>query len=698
MPVENKNSLSEAKSPYLLQHADNPVHWFPWGDEAFEIAKKEDKPIFLSIGYATCHWCHVMAHESFEDETVAELMNQAFINIKVDREERPDIDNSYMHVCQMLTGRGGWPLTIIMTPDKKPFYAATYIPKSGRQGQPGMLELIPRLDHLWKEERKRIHGSAQEITQAFQESIQPDSSGSLPDDILSKTYTQLEQTFDSIHGGFGSAPKFPTPHTLTFLLRYGHQFDEPNAIAMTEQTLTKMRRGGLFDHVGGGFHRYSTDQKWLLPHFEKMLYDQAMHLMAYTEGWQLTGNPLFKQTVEQNTEYLTRDLQHNGGAFFSAEDADSEGEEGTFYVWTIDEMRDVLSAADAELAIEIYKLQKEGNYTDESTSHRTGKNILYRTKSIAELAKERNLDEAQLRKKLNDIKQQLFEVREQREHPFLDDKILTDWNGLAIAALAKAGRAFNRLEYIDEAERVADFIFENLSKENDQLLHRWRNGEAAIEGTADDYAFVIWGLIELYEATFKTEYLQKAVNLNELFIETHWDDNSGGFFFTGSGSEELLGRKKEYFDSALPSANSAAMINLLRLGRITAKPEWEEKAEQIANSIAKQAAQAPASFTQLLQAYLWVTQPSFEIVIAGESETGDTQLFLDQVNQHYLPNEVVVLNSPDDDKIRELAPYTEHQTMQDGKTTVYVCRNYSCEKPTHDADRMMELLANPSDG
>lgn len=690
----SRNNLSESQSPYLLQHADNPVHWFSWGDEAFAEARKQDKPIFLSIGYATCHWCHVMAHESFEDDSVAKLMNEAFINIKVDREERRDIDNTYMHVCQMLTGRGGWPLTIVMTPDKKPFYAATYIPKSGRQGQPGMMELVPRLSHLWNNERRKINGSAQEITQAFQQSIQPESSTALPDDILPKTYTRLEQTFDHDHGGFGSAPKFPTPHILTFLLRYGHQFEEKKAVEMAKITLTKMRLGGLFDHLGGGFHRYSTDPRWLLPHFEKMLYDQAMQLMAYTEGWQVTGKPLFKQTVEQIADYLIRDLQDTNGCFYSGEDADSEGEEGTFYVWTTHEIREVLSSADAELAIEVFNLNEKGNFADESTGRQTSKNILHHTKSMQELAKERDLKENGLRERLKTIRKKLFDVRKKRERPFLDDKILTDWNGLTIAALAKAGRTLGNEKFIQEAERAVAFIFEQLTQEDGHLLHRYREGEAAIEGTADDYTFLIWGLIELYEATFKTEYLQKAVSLSELFIASHWDEENGGFYFTAEGSEELLGRKKEYFDSALPSANSVAMMNLLRLGRMTANTQWEEKADKIARSTSEQTGQASTSFTQLLQAHLWATTPSYEIVIAGERQNLDVQDMIQRLYKMYLPNAVLLINDAQDSGLQKLAPYLKHQPMKDGKATAYVCRNYSCEEPTHDVERMMELLSH----
>src|SRR5699024_616417 len=573
MDPNHQNNLAGESSPYLLQHAHNPVDWYPWGAEAFEKARQEDKPVFLSIGYATCHWCHVMAHESFEDEAVAALMNNSFINIKVDREERPDIDNTYIRVCQILTGRAGWPLTILMTPEKKPFYAATYIPKTGRQGQPGMMELLPRLIQLWDEERNKIHESALEITRAFQQSIEPQNSQALPDTILKDTVDKLSQQFDRVHGGFGGQPKFPMPHTLSFLLRYSHAFDDEEAKVMAEKTLTGMRRGGLFDHIGGGFHRYSTDPKWLLPHFEKMLYDQAIHLLAYTEGYQSTGNPLFKQTSEEIAGYLLRDMQDDNGGFYSAEDADSEGEEGTFYVWSVEEVRKILSVADAELAIEVFNMQEDGNYADESTGKRTGKNILHRTKTLAELADERNLDEKMLRQKLGHIKEQLFEAREKRERPFLDDKILTDWNGLIIAALAKACRTLNHNHYITQAERAANIIFDQLTTEKGRLLHRYRKGEAQVAGTADDYAFLIWGLLELYESTFATDYLKKAVDLQEVFLQSHWDEEHSGFFLTSTESEQLLGHKKEYMDNSLPSGNSVAAMNLLRLGRITATPE-----------------------------------------------------------------------------------------------------------------------------
>lgn len=686
------NRLAKEKSPYLLQHADNPVNWYPWGEEAFEKAKKEDKPIFLSIGYATCHWCHVMAHESFEDEEIAGIMNRAFVNIKVDREERPDIDNTYMTVCQMLTGSGGWPLTIIMTPEKKPFYAATYIPKSGRYGRPGMRELIPRINGLWENDREKVYNSAEEIIQAFQKSNKQESGEGLTSDIMEKAFQNYSRDYDTNKGGFGSSPKFPSPHNLMYLLRYWKYSGNDQALNMVTTTLEEMRRGGLFDQVGFGFHRYSTDSDWLVPHFEKMLYDQAMLVMAYTEAWQATGNNRFRQTADKTIEYVLRDMQNSQGAFYSAEDADSEGEEGKFYVWGMDELRDVLPSADAELAIEVFNVTEKGNYVDEASRQRTGKNILHLTNPTENLAEERNLSTEEFKKKLNDIRNKLFQKREDRIRPLLDDKILTDWNGMMIAALAKAGRAFNNQNYISEAERAYNFVREKLLQDNSKLLHRFRDGESAISGHADDYAFLIWGILELYEATFKTNYLKEAVDLNNAFIENFWDEKQGGFYFTGEGSEELLGRKKEVYDGAIPSGNSVALSNLLRIGRITADTELEDKADELIRLYSSQVKQAPTGFGQLLQGVYFALSQSYEIVIAGSKENELVKEMLNRVHSKFIPNKVIVLNEPEDKNIKKLAPYTKEQTPLKGKAAAYVCKNYSCEMPTGDPERMMELL------
>ncbi len=687
----NQNRLASESSPYLLQHADNPVDWYPWGEEAFQKAQKEDKPVLVSIGYATCHWCHVMAHESFEDEGVASLMNKAFVNIKVDREERPDIDNTYMLVCQMLTGSGGWPLNVFLTPDKKPFYAATYIPREGRQGRPGMRELIPWISQLWENERDKITGSSEQIIDAFQKSNAFESGDRLGQDVLDKAYLQYEQQFDQQYGGFGSSPKFPSPHNLMLLLRYAKQNPNSEALPMVEKTLTKMRQGGLFDHVGWGFHRYSTDREWLVPHFEKMLYDQALLLMAYTEAWQLTKRVLFKKTADEIIAYLLRKMQDDSGGFYSAEDADSEGEEGKFYVWSVSEIREVLPMAEAELAIEVFNLTEEGNYQDEATGRRTAKNILHLTKSLGELADEREMSVEQLESTLESIHQKLLNARQDRVHPLLDDKILTDWNGLIMAALAKAGRAFGDENYIIQAERCWNFISSTMIKDG-KLKHRYRDGDVAIDAHADDYAFLIWGLLELYQTNFKSEYLQEAVSLNRQFIDKFWDDENAGFYFTSENAEELLGRKKEIYDGAMPSSNSVAMMNLLRLGRITGNTEWEEMADRSGKLFAKDIRKAPTGFGAALQSVSFATGDSQEIIIAGDSRNSGTQQMLDMLADHFLPGAVTILNDPKDDQIKELVSYLSEFDMQDGKPTAYVCQNYSCELPTTDPQKMIELV------
>ncbi len=686
-----KNRLKHSSSPYLLQHADNPVQWFSWGEEAFERAKQEDKPVFLSIGYATCHWCHVMAHESFEDEEIAALMNEAFINIKVDREERPDIDNTYMTVCQMLTGRGGWPLNVFLTPDKKPFYAATYIPKTGRQGRPGMQELIPWVSNLWENERENISNTSNEIAKAFQKSSKFKSSENVSTDILNEAYRQLNLKFDKKYGGFGSAPKFPSPHNVMLLLRYAKQNRSSEALLMAEKTLTQMRLGGLFDQIGFGFHRYATDQKWLVPHFEKMLYDQAMLLITYTEAWLLTKNELFKNTARQIVTYLLRKMQDEQGGFYSAEDADSEGEEGKFYVWGFYEIEETLTEEEAKFAIQAFNLSEEGNYNDEATGRATGNNILHLQKTVTELAADFGMKSSEFEAKLNSIRKKLLDERRKRVHPLLDDKILIDWNGLIIAALAKAGRAFGDSNYIRQAKKCYEFISNNLMMEGEELKHRWRRGDAAVSAYADDYAFLIWGLIELYEATFDAVYLQEALALNEKFIEGYWDEKEGGFYFTSEIGEKLLGRKKEVYDGALPSGNSVAIINLLRLGRMTGNVEWEEMADKMNALFSNQIKKAPAGFSFALQSVDFAAH-SKEVIIAGNKEGSETQNMLQSLNNSFLPNAVIILKDSNDAIIEKLAPFLSNFSIKNGKATAYVCKNYSCKQPTNSSEEMMNLI------
>ncbi len=524
------NRLINEKSPYLLQHAYNPVDWYPWGEEAFEKARNENKPIFLSIGYSTCHWCHVMAHESFEDEEVAGLMNRAFVCIKVDREERPDIDNIYMTVCQIILGRGGWPLNIIMTPGRKPFFAGTYIPKKSRFSQTGMLELVPRIEEIWDRQHEEVLDSAEKITSTIQNMISESAGEGIGEAIMEEAYDELLSSFDSEYGGFERAPKFPTPHKIFFLLRYWRRSGNPEALHMVEYTLDNMYRGGIHDHLGSGFHRYSTDNMWVVPHFEKMLYDQALIAIAYTENYQVTGKKLYKEAAEGILDYVLRDLTSPEGGFYCGEDADVEGEEGIYYLWTLEEIRNVLSPEDSELITKVFNLKEEGNFEEEIRGKKTGTNLLYMPRSLGSLAAELKISTDEIESRVKLVKEKLLEARNERKRPARDDKILTDWNGLMIAALAKGFQTFGEEKYLKAAEKAADFILKNFYSPDKRLLHRYRDGVAGISGTADDYAFLIHGLLELYEAGFELRYLKAALCLNRELLEHFWDPVHGGLY------------------------------------------------------------------------------------------------------------------------------------------------------------------------
>ncbi len=699
--MARQNRLAHEKSPYLLQHKDNPVDWYPWGEEAFERARAEDKPIFLSIGYSTCHWCHVMEHESFEDEEVAALMNDAFVSIKVDREERPDIDNLYMSFCQMMGGSCGWPLNVVMTPDKKPFFVATYIPKESRYGRPGMIELVPRLKQLWRERRADVEASAREITEALRKSpaAAPDASSSeLDAGTLREAFLQFSSRFDAEHGGFGTAPKFPSPHNLLFLLRYAHRSDEAAARVMVTRTLDRMRLGGIFDHVGFGFHRYATDAEWKLPHFEKMLYDQAMLAMAYTEAYQATGKATYAETAREIFTYVLRDMTAPEGGFFSAEDADSEGREGKFYLWTVDEVREVLGPDEAAFVIETFNMTPEGNFEDEATRQKTGENILYLKKPLDEIAAERGESAEAVRGRWEAARRKLFAHREKRVHPGKDDKVLTDWNGLMIAALAMAARALDAPaldapEYAEAARRAAAFIRTTMRTDDGRLLHRWREGDAALQANLDDYAFMVWGLIELYETTFDPAYLEEALALNDVILTHFRDDENGGFFFTPDDGEELLARQKELYDGAIPSGNSVAMYNLLRLSRLTGNTDFEAEAARVSAYAGGLVRRMPSGFAAFLIGLDLAVGPTFEVVVVGRPGAADTEAMLSALRSRYLPNAVVIFRPEGEaSAITRLAPYTATQHTLGGKATAYVCRNFVCNRPTTDIGKMLALL------
>jgi uncharacterized protein YyaL (SSP411 family) len=688
------NRLIHEKSPYLLQHAYNPVDWYAWGDEAFEKAKREDKPIFLSIGYSTCHWCHVMEHESFEDPEIAELMNEAWVSIKVDREERPDLDHIYMTICQMMTGGGGWPLNVILTPDRKPFFAGTYFPREARFGRVGMAELAPRIQELWKTRRGEVLESAGKVISALRQ-IPDDSPGDSPGkDVLDTACRQLTQRFDSEKGGFGQAPKFPTAHNMLFLLRYWKRTGDLDALKMVEKTLDFMRRGGIYDHIGFGFHRYSTDAEWLVPHFEKMLYDQALVAMTYTEAFQSTGKEEYAHTAREIFTYVLRDMTAANGGFYSAEDADSEGVEGKFYVWRLEELSSVLGDEEARFVARIFNFQASGNFREEATGRLTAANIPHTSKSNADLASGFGMSQEAFEERVEAARRKLFKVREMRVHPHKDDKILTDWNGLMIAALSKGAQVFDREDYAEAAKKAAEFVLSTLRDSSGRLLHRFRDGEAGLEAHVDDYAFFIWGLLELYETTFDVRWLQEALELNKDFVDRFWDPTVGGFYFTADDAETLLVRKKEAYDGATPSGNSVAALNLLRLGRITGAPDLERKADLITRAFSGNIRQIPSAYTQMLCALEFAVGPSYEVTIAGFSGAEDTGEMLRSLRRPFLPNKVVLFRPQQEESpgISGIAEFTKDQSTLDSHATAYVCLNYNCQMPTTAPDKMLELL------
>jgi uncharacterized protein YyaL (SSP411 family) len=686
------NRLVFEKSPYLLQHARNPVDWHPWGEAAFRRARDEDKPVFLSVGYATCHWCHVMERESFEDEEVAQALNRYFICIKVDREERPDIDKIYMDVTQAMTGSGGWPMTVLMTADQKPFFSGTYFPKFGRHGRPGMMDLVPQLGELWKTDRARVLAAADQITGALVEMNRGGSGPPLTGEALTLAFEQLAARYDSVRGGFSRAPKFPTPHHLTFLLRYEHRHDAPQARQMVETTLTHMRRGGLYDHIGFGFHRYSTDPEWRVPHFEKMLYDQALLLMAYVEAYQLTRNESFARTAREIAEYVARDLTSPEGGFYSAEDADSEGEEGKFYLWTAAEVEAVLGAEEAAVFNRVFNIRPEGNFRDEATGQASPRNIPHLDRSLSEHARTLGVEEDALGRRLEESRRRLFAARKQRIHPLKDDKILTDWNGLMIAALAQASAALGEPGYAQAAGKAADFVLTRLSDAGGRLLKRYRLGEAGLPAHLDDYAFMVWGLTELYQATFEPRHLREALRLNDLMIAHFRDGEGGGFFLTADDGEKLLVRAREIYDGALPSGNSVAALNLLRLARLTGRTEYDQEADGIFRVFSESVTRVPSGHTQLMNALDFAMGPSFEVVISSD---GLPDALINVLRGRYLPRQVALVRTggPDAAELAALAPFTEPLTPIDGKPTAYVCRNFACDLPTTDPEQMIRLLS-----
>jgi len=679
--MENRkpNRLIHQKSPYLLQHAYNPVNWYPWGEEAFEKARTLDLPIFLSIGYSTCHWCHVMAHESFEDTEVANLLNKEYVAIKVDREERPDIDSIYMSVCQALTGQGGWPMTIIMTPDKKPFFAGTYFPKNNRMGMPGLVTILERAVEAWKDSRESIMDVCAQITGSLTEQHaaleQIDYNH-----MITAAYELYKNSFDSMHGGFGTAPKFPSPHILSFLLRYWKLTGNEAALKMAEKTLDAMRRGGIYDHIGYGFCRYSTNRTWLIPHFEKMLYDNALLAIANLETYQATGNGSYAGTAAEIFSYVLRDMTSPEGGFYSAEDADSEDEEehmeeGRFYTWTPGEVRSVLGEGnDAERFMVLFDITGRGNFEGRSIPNTIKGSVPGSDLDFVE----------RCRKKL-------FESREKRKHPFKDDKILASWNGLMIAAMAMGGRILGDPTYTSAAEKAAEFIMSKLKNEEGRLLAVYRSEASPLKAYADDYAFMVWGLLELYETTYKPQYLQSAVKLNSSLLRLFWDDDTGGLFMYGSDSEQLISRPKEGYDGAAPSANSVSANNLIRLARLTGKYELEEKAHQIIKAFSGSIDAYPAGFSHMLNAAVMLEAGGHEVIVAGRPEEGATEL-INTLRQGFRPFTVTMHYNEAAEDLAKLVPHITDYSTIGGKAAAYVCRSFTCNRPATDAADLNELL------
>jgi len=688
------NRLVFEQSPYLRQHAANPVDWYPWGEEAFEQARVQDKPVFLSIGYSTCHWCHVMERESFADEEVAALLNEFFICIKVDREERPDIDEVYMAVTQAMTGAGGWPMTVLLTPEKKPFYAATYIPKRTRGGRPGMMDLIPSVGGAWKTQKDDILKSSEDIANQIALRIgQKANEKNLDAGTLDLAFSQLSGRFDEKNGGFGQGNKFPSAHQLTFLLRYWKRTGDARALSMVEKTLTAMRYGGIYDQVGWGVHRYSTDPEWLVPHFEKMLYDQAIAARAYLEAYQATGNDLYAETAREIFAYVARDMTSEEGAFYSAEDADSEGEEGKFYLWTVEEVEEVLGEEDAVVWFSVFSFEREGNFFDRVAGEKPGTNIAHMTNSIEDVAPELSTDSESLRPRLEAMRQKLFDRREKRVHPFKDDKVLTDWNGLMIGALALGAQALDEPEYAKAATRAADFILTDMRDEAGRLRHRFRQGEAGLPAHLEDYAYFVQGLLDLYEATFEIRYLRAAIELTDIMVADFRQPGEGGFYKAAAGGESFFIRPRAVYDGARPSGNAIAALDLFRLARMTGNTDYEAAANDILKFFSGTVAPGPSQHTAMLHALDFATGPAFEVVIAGERGSKDTRTMLAALRAGYLPNKVVVLRtSAEDDGLPELAPFTLHQKAIDGRATAYVCRNFACKAPTTTIEQMLEAL------
>lgn len=680
------NRLIYETSPYLRQHAHNPVDWYPWGPEAFERAKADDMPIHLSIGYSACHWCHVLAHESFENPETAALLNKYFINIKVDREERPDLDQIYMNAVQMMTRHGGWPMTVFLTPEGVPFYGGTYFPPEDRHNMPGFPRILLGVADAYRSRPDEVTETAASILEELRNMGQArESNEIITAEILDTAERNIARSYDPRYGGFGSAPKFPAAMNLEFLLRQYHRTGQSETLEMIENTCRKMAEGGMYDQLGGGFHRYSTDAKWLAPHFEKMLYDNALLSRLYLHVYQQTKDDFYKRIAEETLDYVLREMTDERGGFYSTQDADSEGHEGKFFVWTVDEVQEILGEEDGALFCAFYDVTENGNFE--------GKNILHVSRSLEEVAKEGGVTAESLQEVLERGRRELFEARERRIKPDRDEKVLTAWSGLMLASFAEAAAILERNDYRDAAEKNAQFVLENL-KRDELLLRTYKDNQAKLNGYLDDYAFFIDGLTTLYQATGRLRWLEEAQTLADRMLEEFWDNEDGGFFYTGKSHEELIVRSKDYFDNATPSGNSVAAEALLHLAALTANEDYSRKAVTIFRLLRDPLKRYSSAFGRLLCALDFYLSTPKEIAIIGEGESEETRDLLREVWSRYLPNKIVAQIDGDDKRAAEVVPLLRDRPMIDGRASAYVCEHYTCQQPVSSAAELARQLSS----
>lgn len=701
------NRLTHEKSPYLLQHADNPVDWFPWGQEAFDKARRDGKPIFLSVGYSTCHWCYVMESESFSDPAIAAIMNEHFVSIKVDREERPDIDRVYMSFVQATTGSGGWPMTVFLTPDLKPFYGGTYYPPDDRYGRRGLRTLLQRLHEAWTGQRNQIVESAEKATRFLQAQVSAaaaPAAAKLGLSVLDQTYGQIKGSYDPKQGGFGSAPKFPRPVVLNFLMRYYARTRDKVALEMTLHTLQAMARGGMHDHLGGGFHRYSTDASWHVPHFEKMLYDQAQLAIAYSDAYQITKEPFFAEITRDILDYVLRDMHGSEGGFYSAENADSPIErgkpdlaEGAFYVWTASQIRDILGDNRAALFNFHYGVEPSGNVPAQQDiqGELKGKNVLIVRHTLAETAAKFKRSESDVLAALDEAREKLAAARAGRPRPSLDDKVLVAWNGLMISAFARAAQVLDEPRYLAAARAAAGFIKPRMYDASTNLLkRRYRDGHVDIDAVLEDYAFLIQGLLDLYETSFELKWLSWAVRLQEQQDTLFWDNKAGGYFSTRPQASHILVRMKDDYDGAEPSPNSVAAMNLLRLWQMTDRQELRKKADATFAALADRLGPQGAAVPQLVAAFDFSLSKPKQIIIAGDPGASDTRAMLRLVHDRFIPNKILLLadGGPGQQQLAQWLPFMKSVSRKGGRATAYICENYVCQLPTADLHVTAQLL------